>query len=507
MPPPSHITLIRGLGLVAAVSIVVGNVIGTGVFLKTRVMTCNVGSPGMVIAVWVFAGLLSLAGALTYAELAAMMPRAGGEYVFVREAYGAAPGFLYGWMQVFIGKTGSQAALSVSFAIFLNVLTRGALNVNYFTLALPAFHIPVHFTLNLLVYKIPINSTFVLLGNQIPFGHLQVVALASIVIVTLINCAAVKVSGGVATVLTGIKIALVLGIGIGAFLFARGGGLAHLAMTATDGACEGVGAAARAGLAGFGAAMLGALWAYDGWNNLTLVAGEVKNPQRNIPLALIGGMIAVCLLYVFVNIAYFYVLTPAEITNVPAASSVATEVARKFLGPLAVSLIAAALLSSTFGTLHTSILTGARVPYAMARDRLFFQNLARLSPRTHVPIGALIVQGVWASLLALSGSFDTLTDYVIFAEWIVYGMVTASVFIFRRRMPDAERPYRVWGYPVVPIIFLSVTSSLLIITLWATTFQAFAGLALIAIGLPVYLYWSRSNHLALQDQSAADPDQ
>ncbi len=481
MPHPGHITLIRGLGLVAAISIVVGNVIGTGVFLKTRVMTCNVGSPAMVIAVWVFAGLLSLAGALTYAELAAMMPRAGGEYVFVREAYGRGPGFLYGWMQIFIGKTGSQAALSVSFAIFLNVLTRGALNGNYFTLTL--------------------------LGNRIPFGHLQVVALASIVIVTLINCAAVKVSGAVATVLTGIKIALVLGVGAGAFLFARGGGLTHLAMTATDGACEGVGAAARVGLAGFGAAILGALWAYDGWNNLTLVAGEVENPQRNLPLALIGGMIVVCLLYVFVNIAYFYVLTPAEITDVPAASSVATEVARKFLGPLAVSLIAAALLSSTFGTLHTSILTGARVPYAMARDRLFFQNLARLSPRTHVPVGALIVQGVWAGVLALSGSFDTLTDYVIFAEWIVYGMVTASVFIFRRRMPDAERPYRAWGYPVVPIIFLLVTAWLLINTLLTTPLQAFAGLALIAIGLPVYLYWSRRNRPALQDQAAVDPDQ
>jgi APA family basic amino acid/polyamine antiporter len=240
--------------------------------------------------------------------------------------------------------------------------------------------------------------------------------------------------------------------------------------------------------------MLGALWGYDGWNNLTLVAGEVKNPQRNIPLALIGGMITIISLYVFVNIAYFYALSPTAVASVPAASSVASEVARTFLGPFAISLIAAALLFSSVGTLHTSILTGARVPYAMARDGLFFQNLARLSPKTHVPIGALILQGVWAGILALSGSFDTLTDYVVFGSWIFYGLTTASVFIFRRRMPDAERPYRAWGYPVVPLLFLLVTGWLLINTLLTTPVQALIGLGLILLGLPVYWYWARYNN-------------
>ncbi len=474
---PSNITLIRGLGLVAAISIVIGNVIGTGVFLKARVMTCNVGSPRIVIIVWIVAGALSLAGALTYAELAAMMPRAGGEYVFIREAYGAGLGFLYGWMQVFIAKTGSQAALAVAFAGFLNILTGGALG--------SVFH------------------TFHLFGYEIPFGYLQVVALLSITVVTLINCAAVVVSGGVATFLTGVKIALVVGVGVGAFLFAHGD-WAHFAMLNLNGLCEGVSPAARVGLAGFGAAMLGALWGYDGWNNLTLVAGEVKNPQRNIPLALIGGMLIICTLYVFINLAYFYVLDPTAVASVPAASSVATEVAKKFLGPVAVSLIAAALLASTFGTLHTSILTGARVPYAMAKDRLFFQNLARLSHRTHVPIGALVVQGVWAGILALSGSFDTLTDYVIFGSWIFYGLTTASVFILRRRMPDAVRPYRAWGYPVVPALFLLVTAGLLVTTLWATPVQALMGLGLIALGLPVYWYWSRHNRLNYQEPAQDD---
>lgn len=462
----SEQSLVRGLGLVAAFSIVVGNVIGQGVFLKTRIMTCNVGEPSTVLFVWVAAGLLSLAGALTYAELAAMMPRAGGEYVFVREAYGRRMGFLYGWMQFFIAKTGSQAALGVGFAIFLNKLARETLDHNYFS--------------------------FSIFGSEFQFGSLQAIALTAIITVTLINCAAVNVSGSVAALLTAVKIALVLGIGVGAFLLADGS-FSHFAASNTGGLCEGVDAAAQAGLAGFGAAMLGALWAYDGWNNLTLVGGEVKNPQRNIPLALIAGMAVVGTLYILANLAYFYVLTPTEIANVPASSSVATEVASRFLGAGAVALITAALLASTFGTLHTSILTGARVPYAMAQDRLFFSRLARLSPRTRVPIGALLLQGLWACILALSGSYDTLTDYVIFGSWIFYGLVTASIFIFRKRMPDAERPYRAWGYPVVPILFLLVTAWLLINTLLTTPRQAITGLVLIALGLPVYAYWTRMN--------------
>jgi APA family basic amino acid/polyamine antiporter len=462
----SNVSLVRGLSLIAAVSIVVGNVIGTGIFLKTRVMTCNVGTPWMVMAVWVAAGLLSLAGALTYAELSAMMPRAGGEYVFLREAYGPPVGFLYGWMQFFIARAGGLAAMSVSFAIFLNILVGGKLDGDYFSANL--------------------------FGHTFHFGKLQVVSLLVLAVVTLINCAAVIVSGRIAAILTAIKIALVLGIGVGAFAFASGD-WSHMALAQAGGACEGVGDAARAGMTGFGAAMLGALWAYNGWNDLTLVAGEVRNPQRNLPLALIGGMMLVAVLYIFANLAYFYVLTPTEIANISSTSSVATEVARRFLGALAVSLISLALMASTFGTLHVGVLVGARVPYAMARDRLFFQNLAKLSKGTRVPVGALILQAIWAGVLALSGSFDTLTDYSIFGLWIFYGLTTATVFIFRKRMPDAERPYRTWGYPVVPVLFLLVTAWLLLNTIWATPRSSLTGLLLIALGLPVYWYWSHHN--------------
>jgi basic amino acid/polyamine antiporter, APA family len=479
-PAPSNVTLIRGLTLIAAMSIVIGNVVGTGVFLKTRVMTCNVGTPGMVVVVWIAAGVLSLAGALTYAELAAMMPRAGGEYVFVREAYGPGPGFLYGWMQVFIAKTGSQASVAVALAIFLNDLTGGALNAVYF---------------KRMIY-----------GYEFQFGIQQVIALSAIVVVTLINCATVMVSGHIAAFLTVIKIMLVLGVGFGAFFFSQSGDWSHFALANEGGKCFGVSEGARYGAAGFGAAMLGALWGYDGWNNLTLVAGEVKDPKHNIPLALIGGTLIIISLYVFINIAYFYALDPTTIAGIAKESSVAREVAQTFLGPLAVSLIAAALMSSCIGTLHTSVLTGARVPYAMSRDRLFFQNLARLSRRTHVPTGALVLQGIWACILALSGSFDTLTDYVIFGSWIFYGLVTASVFIFRRRMPNAERPYRAWGYPVVPVLFLLVTGWLLVNTLLTTPRQALIGLGLIALGLPVYWYWSRHNRLTYQEPPAAEED-
>lgn len=462
---PPKVTLARSLGLLAAVSIIIGNVVGTGVFLKARVMTCNVGSPGLVLFAWVAAGLLSLAGALTYAELAALWPRAGGEYVFVREAYGPRAGFLYGWMQLFIAKTGSQASVAVAFSIFFNDLTGGAFGKASF-------------------------FSFDLFGRHVELGAMQLAPIALIALTTLLNCAAVSVGGWAATAVTGVKIALVLGIGLGGLWLAQGD-WAHLAASGAAGACEGVDPSARSGAAGFGAAMLGALWGYDGWNNLTLVAGEVKDPERNVPRALVGGTLAVVGLYLFVNLTYFYVLSPAEIASVPASSSVAREVTLRFLGPAAAGLSAAGLVASSIGTLHTSVLTGARIPYAMARDGLLFRGLARLDPRTRVPVRALALQGVWASLLALSGSFDALTDYVLFGSFVFYALVTASVFLFRKRLPHADRPYRAWGYPVVPALFLVVSALLLVNTLFTAPRQALVGLALIGAGLPVYYVFFR----------------
>jgi APA family basic amino acid/polyamine antiporter len=442
----------------------VGTVIGTGIFLKTRVMMCNVETPWLVIGAWVAAGFLSLAGALTYAELASMMPRAGGEYVFIREGYGRRLAFLYGWTQLTVVFTASQAAKGVGFAIFFNDLAGGSLDRTFFTLRF--------------------------LDYAVPFGPIQAVALAIIILTTLINFLAVSVGGRISVFLTVLKILIVAAVGASGFVLAQGS-WAHFGMSGVAGTCEGVAATARGGVAGFGAAMLGALWAYDGWVNVTLVAGEVKNPQRNLPLALIGGILIVAALYIFINVAYLYVLSPVEIAGVAETSSVATDVARRYLGPAAVGAIAMAMMISTLGSLHTGTMAGARISYAMASDGLFFRPLARVSAGTHVPINALVVQCIWACVLALSGSFDTLTNYVIFAAWIFYGLNSAAVFIFRRTLPDAERPYRTLGYPVLPAVFLLAAVWLFVNTLIATPREAVIGLAIIALGLPVYWYWSR----------------
>ncbi len=458
--------LVRGLGLVAAISVIIGNVIGTGVFLKARVMTCNVGSPGWVLLAWIGAGLLSLAGALTYAELAAMKPKAGGEYVFLRDAYGRVWSFLYGWMQMVISKPGSQAAVAVGFAIFANDLFGGQLGATIFSTDIS--------------------------GYQYELTMFQLIAVGMIILFTVVNLASVSFGGSLATLFTIIKIALVLTVAIGAFLFADGT-FANFSMVDTGGTCEDVRSTLNYGsvgytfAGGFAAAMLGALWGYDGWNNLTLVAGEVKNPKKNIPRALIGGILTIMLLYVFIHIAYFYVLTPEQIASVPIDSSVAKEVASKFLGAGALGLMAAGLMASSAGTLHSSILTGARVPYAMAQDGLMVKSLGKLTSKTRIPIGALIVQGTWACILALSGSFDTLTNYVIFGSWIFYALVTSSIFVFRRKYPDAERPYRAFGYPVVPVLFVLVAGWLLVTNLMSSPRDSLIGIGLIALGFPVYL--------------------
>ncbi len=454
--------LVRGLGLTAAISVNVANIIGTGVFIKARVMTCNVGTPGMALMVWLVAGLLSLAGALTYAELLAMKPRAAGEYGIMRDAYGRASGFIYGWTQFAIARSASAAALAVGFAIFLNDLLRGSLKHIYFSIHLPS-------------------------GFDVPFGRLQLIALGAIAVTTLINCAAVSFSGKVATVLTSLKVLLLIGVGLGAFFYS-GGDWSHLSQTNVGGACEGV-AATSGGVAGFVAAMLGALWAYDGWNNITFMAGEVKRPERNLPLGLIISMFLVMGLYLLVNVSYYHVLTPTQVANVAASSSVAAEVVRRLLGSIAVTLMAAGMMTSSFGALHASIMATARVPYAMARDRLFFQGLAKVSSHTHVPIRSLIVLAIWSGVLTLSGSYDTLTDSAIFALTLFYAFVAGAVFIFRRRMPDAPRPYRTWGYPVVPIVFLVVTAFLIGRTIWDSPKQSAIGLGLIALGFPVYLFF------------------
>jgi basic amino acid/polyamine antiporter, APA family len=463
--------LLRGLTATDTTALVVGTVIGSGVFLKTAVMTQDLGIPALVLAGWVAAGLLSLAGALSYAELGAMLPEAGGEYVYLKKSYGETAAFLFGWQRFIVAGSASIASLGAGFAIFLAAF-------------LPLNAVWVHRELSLLGQTIDWQ-----------FGPRQVVAVGAILFLSVVNCFAVALGGKVQSALTLLKIGGIAFVVLGIFFFSGSADWSHLRAPA--------GTAAWSGGAAFGTAMLAALWAYDGWNNMPMAAGEVQNPGRNIPRALIGGMLVVMAIYCLANLAYFYALPVPEIvtsnsTRYRAALPVASKAATTFLGEYGGKLVAVAFVVSAFGALNGSILSNARVPYAMARDGLFFAKMAQLSERTHVPVSALVVQAVWSSVLAVSGTFDQLTDSLLFASWIFYGLVTSSVFVLRRRMPQAPRPYRTLGYPVVPAIFVLVSAWLVVNTLIEKRVESVTGLVLILAGLPLF-YWFRSR--SRRDQS------
>ena len=454
--------LVRGLTGSDTTLLVIGTVIGTGVFLKSAVMAQEVRSPGLVLAAWVAAGFLSLAGALTYAELGALLPHAGGEYVYLRQAYGDAPAFLFGWMRFSVAAAGGIAVLGVGFATFLSAV-------------LP-------------LTTVWVARTYRLLGQEIhwQFGTKQLVAVGAIVFFSAINCVGVVFGGRVQSVLTLMKVLGIAAIVLGVFLLSGTASWTHLKTNSVS--------AQGAGISSFGAAMLAALWAYDGWNAMPMIGGEVSNPQRNIPRALIGGMLAVMAIYCLANLAYFYALPFDEVVTANSTSHrdalpVATKAAQTFLGALGGRLISIAFILSALGALNGLILSSARVPFAMARDGLFFSRFSAVNARSHVPAWSIIIQAVWSSVLAISGSYDQLTDCVIFASWIFYGMTTSAVFVLRRKMPDASRPYKTFGYPVVPMVFVLVALWLIVNTLKARPVESTTGLILIALGLPVFIYY------------------
>ena len=457
--------LIRGLGLRDATALVIGTIIGTGVFLKTTPMAQAVGAPQWVLLAWVVAGILSLAGALTYAELGALLPQAGGEYVYLRAAYGDLPAFLFGWMRISVGGAGSIAIAGVAFATFLSSV------------------VPLE--------AVWMRKSFVLLGQKFDwqFGIKQVVAVAVIVACAALNCLRVIFGGRMQFVLTSLKVAGIVAIVVGVFLFGKGTAWQHFAAPAGSGSW--------CGFSAFGTAMIAALWAFDGWNNMPMVAGEVRDPGRNIPRALFIGMLVVLLAYAAANLAYFYALPFAEIVTANStrhreALPVAAMAARSFLGGNGPSLVSVAFIVSTLGLLNGSLLTNARVPYAMARDGLFFARFARLNATTAVPVTSIVVLAAWASLLAISGTFDQLTDCVVFAGWIFYALTTSAVFVLRRKMPDHPRPYRTFGYPLLPVAFIAVATALLANTLVTARLESLFGLVLIAAGLPLYAGLKRS---------------
>lgn len=458
--PSSAPQLVRRLGLPSAIMIVVGSIIGSGIFLTPQSVAAAVDVPGVMILVWVFTGLLTLAGALTNAEIGSEIPEAGGHYVFFRVLYGDFIAFLFGWTTFIVYQTGSIAAIAVAFS-------------RYFS-----FFIPLpHLSPALEAWKIP------LIGNIAPFADIGVklVAVGIIMLLTAVNYYGVRFGGMIQNVFTTMKIAAILGIIVVGF-GAGTGSVAHffpLWGVPTSGPL----------LPAIGVAMIATLWSYDGWANLTFIGGEVRNPQRNIPLALSIGTIAVIIIYVLTNLAYLYVLPIAEIAS---SRLVAADVMERIFPGYGGAVISLAVMISTFGSVNGSCMTTARVFFAMAKDRLFFKGLADVHPKYNTPGKSLVVQCAWACLLTLSGTFDQLFTYVMFAGWIFYALGAAGVFILRHKFPRTDRPYSVPGYPWVPILFVGVATWFVVNTLINQTADSMVGLLLLVAGVPFYLYWKRT---------------
>ncbi len=443
----------RTLGLAAAVSMVIGTVIGSGIFLVTSQMMRAVGSPMRVLAVWVFGGVLTLFGALSYAELSAAMPQSGADYVYLKAAYGPLWGFIYGWTVTWVAKPGTIAALaSATYRYLAEFFPK--LNEVVFSIALP------------------IGPG----GAPLDIHWGQILGAGLIVLFTLVNILGTQLGGGLQVLGSGLKVALIAGIVLGGLTLGHGR-VANF---------ESYLPAHSGGIAGFFVALVAALWAYDGWTNASMIGSDIRNPEKNLPRALIWGTAAVIAIYVLINAAYLYVLSAPE---VGASQRVAADMMRRVAGSTGAGIVSIAAIVSILAGLNGVILSGSRVPFAMARDKYFFGWVGGIS-RFETPAASLALQGGWSLLLLASGRFEDLISMVIFTEWILYGMSTAGVLVLRRTRPEMVRPYRVWGYPLVPMVFVLVAVALLYATLRQSPRESGMGLGLIVIGLPFYYYWN-----------------
>jgi len=437
-PLPSPPGLLPSLGLFTTIMMVVGGVIGSGIFKKPAVMAAQLGSPELLLFVWLLAGVITLFGALTNAEVASMIPETGGQYVFFDRMYGPFVAFLYGWAVFAVIQTGSIAALAYIFAEYSGQFV--ILPEFPDSIAAWSFHIPG-------------------IGDLAPLKDIGVKALAAalITLLTTVNYLGVKFGALVQNIFTLAKVSVLLLLMAGAFLLPTGGSVANL--TTASAVIHPQGLALVAAIA---AALQGAFWAYDGWNKVTYIAGEVKQPQRNIPRGVIIGMLAVTALYLLMSLGYSYVL-PVEV--IAESKLVAADVAEKcFSG--GGRWIALGVMISTLGACNATTLATARVYFSMARRNVVPQFLGRAHPRFHTPAASLVVQGIWSVLLLFSGTFDTLTDMLIFVSWIFYAAGAYGVFVLRRKEPDTPRPYKVPGYPVVPWIFILLAILYLVFTVY-----------------------------------------
>jgi APA family basic amino acid/polyamine antiporter len=447
--------LIRGLGAWDATLLTIGSIVGTGIFLTTSDQAKVLPHGGLILLVWLVGGLLTLAGALTYAELGVMFPRAGGQYQYLKEAYGPFWGFLYGWACFAVMMSGGHAALGVGFGRYLGGF-------------LPFF-----------------SGDNVLLAVPLPFGTFtvngtQLAAVLALVVLTAINHAGMRAGATFQNVLTGIKLAAMLGLVVFGLLMPFH---PHAAVANPAPVPSGFGL-----LTAFGVAMIAALWAYDGWYGLPCSAGEVRDPARNVPRGLIGGVLVVIALYLLLNVVYQRAM---PIDQIAASPRVAESAAASLFGPWAARLVSAAVLVSTFGCLSASLFYTARIYQPMAEDGLFFRSLGRVDPERHTPVASLWSQCIWSALLALSGTYDQLYTCVVFALFLFHILTAIAVMVLRRRRPEIPRPYRTWGYPVVPLLFIATCVALVANTLVAKPVESLAGVGLLLLGLPVYLVYRR----------------
>src|SRR6478609_8431048 len=446
--------LLRELNVWHATAIVVGTIIGSGIFLVPAEMMQAVGSARLVYLAWIVGGLLSFFGALTYAELGAVRPWAGGEYVYIRDAYGPLPGFLYAWTWFLIAKPASIASVTSGLVRVLGNFS--------------AFSFLPH----------PILS---LPGYQLTYGHL--LAIGATILISALNYLGVRKAGNFQLVMTTLKVVMI-GVIIVAGFSATTGSWSNFGTTFLG---------AKGGMAGFMAALVAALWAYDGWNDLNMVSGEIRNPERSIPVALIAGVAIVAVLYIGVNGAVQYVMPASAVAASPVPASAATQIAIGHLGAL---LVSAGMAISMLVTLNGTIMSGGRIPFAVSRDGYFFKALADVHPRFHTPAMALIVQCVMAIALQLGGgSFRDFIELAIFSEWLFYMIAASTIFVFRQREPDAPRPYRVWGYPVVPALFVVAAAVLLYYTFMDKVHRSPVGTGVMTLvmlaGVPVFWWFAK----------------
>ena len=449
--------LVKGLGLVDATTLVMGSMIGSGVYIVAADISRQTQSPGLMIMTWIVTAILTLIAALSYGELAAAMPHAGGQYVYLREAFGPLFGFLYGWTLFLVIQTGTVAAVAVAFAKYTGVFVPWISAQNYLVGA-----------------------------GKLGLTTQQLLAIVLVIFLTWLNTRGIRTGATVQNVFTFAKVASLLGLIAAGFLagrnpeavasnftgFWRGGGWDFNTIRLV------------------GVAMVGALFSADSWHNVTFTAGEVRNPKRNLPISLALGVLVVCALYIATQFVYLNVLTLPEIQNAD-QDRVATAAAAKIFGSVAVQLMAAAIMISTFGCNNGLILAGARVYFAMAKDGLFFRRAAELDPKTHAPTFSLATQCVWTIVLCLSGSYSDLLDYVIFAVLLFYILTIAGLFVLRAKRPGMERPYKAFGYPVLPAIYIAVATVIEALLLVYKPSFTWPGLFIVMLGVPVYFIWRK----------------